>query len=77
MTKLQVLYQQWADSPLCDCVRPHWDLFTGLPKPDDKVCDREIAWRRYCQERGDVVEKDFRAIEADRTKMGQPAGAIQ
>jgi len=66
MTKLQSLYEAWANADPKKCYCTHFDMMTGAPKPDDKVCEREIAWRRYCEDRGHVEIKDFQAIEKSK-----------
>lgn len=48
---LTELFQHWANQPqMCSCPIGHTDN-RGLTLPDQSVCERELAWRRYCSKR--------------------------
>lgn len=64
---LQIAYETWVGfRPKGDkacCRHGHFSMVSryaaGEPKPDEWVCDRELAWRRYVRLRDDNPDWPF------------------
>jgi hypothetical protein len=71
-SRISNAYDMWQrHAPLNNqcCTSQHVTTFTNCWKPDDQVCDRELAWRRYVRLRdGDpLFPQDIPAVEITET----------